>query len=109
MESTPRTQGLPTNSAQLLRLRYAHHPGSVAELRIGFKLVRLSKWVKQDDLVRSARPDAPSSKSTELHAARRRVREPAVERQSATFLAEVKPRPKGCSWLSTDSSTPGLR
>ncbi|ORB07058.1 hypothetical protein BST30_08840 [Mycobacterium mantenii] len=41
----------------------------------------------------------PSSESTELRAARRRIRELetelAIVRQAATFLGEDKPRPKG--------------
>lgn len=66
---------------------------------LGIHPVTLSTWVKQDDIDRGMRPGVPSSESTVLRAARRRIQELetdlAIVRQAATFLGEDKPRPKG--------------
>ena len=66
---------------------------------LGIHPVTLSKWIKQDGIDRGVRPGVPTSESTELRAARRRIdeleTELAIVRQAATFLGEDKPRPKG--------------
>lgn len=66
---------------------------------LGIHPVTLSKWIKQDDNDRGERSGVPSSESTELRAARGRIRELetelAIVRRAATFLGEDKPRPKG--------------
>lgn len=66
---------------------------------LGIHAVTLSKWIKRDDIDHGLRPGVPSSESTELRAARRRIRELetelAIVRQAPTLLGEDKPRPKG--------------
>lgn len=78
---------------------------------LGIHPVTLSKWVKQDGIDRGVRPGVPTSESTELRAARRRIRELetelAIARQAATFLREDKLRPKGSIRCSTGWSAPG--
>ena len=68
---------------------------------LGIHPVTLSKWIQEDDIDRGQRPRVPTSKSTELRAARRRIRELetelAIVRRAATFLLEDKPRPTGCT------------
>jgi transposase-like protein len=56
---------------------------------LGIHPVTLSKWIKRDDIDRGARPGVPSSESTELRAARRRIQELATVRQAATFLGRT--------------------
>lgn len=66
---------------------------------LGIHPVTLSKWIEHDDIDRGERPGVPTSESTELRAARRRIRELETElvivRQAATFLGEDELRQKG--------------
>jgi transposase len=73
---------------------------------LGIHPITLSKWLRQDRIVRGEIEGVPSSESAELRAARRRIRELETEliivRQAAEFLGEERPRPKG---LPGDRST----
>jgi len=66
---------------------------------LGIHPVTLSNWVKQDRIDRGEIPGTSTSESSELRAARRRIRELETElvivRQAAKFLGEDAPRPKG--------------
>lgn len=68
-------------------------------VELGIHPVTLSKWLRQDDIDHGRRPGTPTSESTELRSARRRIRELetelAIVRQAAKFLHEQRPRPKG--------------
>lgn len=68
-------------------------------MELGIHPVTLSKWLRQDDIDNGRRPGTPSSESAELRAARRRIHELetelAIVRQTAKFLGEDKPAPKG--------------
>lgn len=82
-------------------------------VELGIRPVTLSKWLRQDHIDHGLRPGTPSGEFAALQAARRRIRELeselAIVRQTARFLDEDKPRPKGSTRRSTVSSTPGLR
>jgi len=85
--------------ARAIALVRAGKPQNQTAHDLGIHPVTLSKWLKQDDIDRGVRPGVPTSESTELQAARRRIHELESElsivRQAAKFLGEDKPRPKG--------------
>jgi transposase len=56
---------------------------------LGIHPVTLSKWINQDDIDRGARPGVPSSESTELREARRRIREVETELAIVLQAAEL--------------------
>lgn len=68
---------------------------------LGIHPITLSKWLRQDRIDRGEIEGVPSSESAELRSARRRIRELETEliivRQTAKFLGEERPRPKGSS------------
>lgn len=68
---------------------------------LGIHPVTLSNWIRQDDVDNGRRPGVPTSESTELREARRRIRDLETEllivRQAAKFLDEERPRPKESS------------
>lgn len=65
--------------ARAIALVRAGKPQKQTADDLGIHTVTLSKWIKQDDIDRGARPGVPSSESTELRAARRRIRELETE------------------------------
>ena len=48
-------------------------------VELGIHPVTLSKWLRQDDIDHGRRPGTPTSESTELRSARRRIRELETE------------------------------
>jgi transposase len=67
--------------------------------QLGIHPVTLSNWLRQDDVDQGRRPGKTAGESAELRYARRRIRELeeelAIIRQTAKFLGEDRPRPKG--------------
>lgn len=66
---------------------------------LGISAGCLHNWIRQDQIDRGERPGVSTSESSELRAARKRIRaletELAIVRQAATFLDQDKPHPKG--------------
>lgn len=66
---------------------------------LGIHPVTLSHWLRQEDIDKGVLPGKTRSESAELRDARRRIRELETElaiiRQTAKFLGEDRPRPKG--------------
>lgn len=89
----------PEFRARAIALVRAGKQAKQTAVELGIHPVTLSKWVRQDDIDHGRRPGTPSSESSELRAARRRINELeselAIVRQAAKFLDEDQPRPKG--------------
>ncbi|EFL39105.1 transposase [Streptomyces griseoflavus Tu4000] len=85
--------------ARAIALIRAEKQARQTAVELGIHPVTLSKWLRPDDIDNGRRPGTPSSESAELRAARRRIRELetelAIVRQTAKFLGEDKPAPKG--------------
>ncbi|SCX28090.1 Transposase [Mycolicibacterium fluoranthenivorans] len=85
--------------ARAIALVRARKPQKKTADDLSIRPVALSKWIKQDDIHGGTRPGVPSRESTELRAARQRIRkletELAIAGRAATFLREDKPRPRG--------------
>jgi transposase-like protein len=89
----------PEFRARAIALIRAGKQAKQTAVELGIHPVTLSKWLRQDDIDNGRRPGTPSSESAELRAARRRIHELetelAIVRQTAKFLGEDKPAPKG--------------
>jgi transposase len=98
LSTMPRAYPAEFRARAIALVRAGKQQKQTAE-ELGVHPVTRSKWIKQDDIDRGLRPGACSSESTELRAARRRIRELETElaiiRAAAKFLDEDKPRPKG--------------
>lgn len=103
----------PEFRARPIALVCAGKPQKQTAHELDIHSVTLAKWVKQDRVDRGEIPGTTTTESAELRAARRRIRELETElvivRQAAKFLGEDRPRPKGSTRRSTDSSMPGSR
>lgn len=93
----------PEFRARAVALVRAGKQAKQTAVELGIHPVTLSNWIRQDDIDNDNghRPGVPSSESSELRAAKRRIRELETEllivRQAAKFLDEERPRPKGSS------------
>jgi transposase-like protein len=89
----------PESRARAIALVRAGKQAKHTAMELSIHPVTLPKWLRQDDIDNGRRPGTPSSESAELRAARRRIHELETElasvRQTAKFLGEDTPAPKG--------------
>jgi transposase len=80
----------------------------------GIHEVTIHSWLRQDDIDHGRRPGKSTHESSELRAANARIRQLEQEieilRRASTWLEqEERVDPKGRTWVSTGSSTPGYQ